>query len=75
MIKEVKAYSLFCDNCSELFMGHSSGYSMWVDNSQGREEAEDEGWIEHECKHYCPNCYSINSDDNVVIKESDKSNE
>ena len=75
MIKEVKAYSLFCDNCRELFVGHSSGYSMWVDETQTKEEADDEGWIEHGSNHYCPNCYTIDGNDSVVIKKRKDSNE
>lgn len=54
-----------CDCCGERLKDNSDfvgfiGLDIW--------EEFDHDWIEHEGKHYCPNCYSIDDDDNIVIK-------
>ena len=75
MIKEVKSYSLICDNCGETFVENYCNYSVWIDIDMAIEYAKDRDWIEHEGKHYCPECYEVDNDDNVIIKESEVSNE
>lgn len=74
MIKEVRAYSLFCDNCNETYIDNCNDYSIWLDESIAIEDAMYEDWIEHEGKHYCPSCYEIDEDDNIIIKESEDNN-
>ena len=69
MIKEVKSYAMFCDNCNELYSEPCSDYTMWVDENGARESSAEEGWIEHNGKHYCPDCYELDDDDNIIIKE------
>ena len=75
MIKEVKSYSLICNNCGETYRHKWTNYALWFDESAPLEYASEEGWIEHENKHYCPNCYEIDNDDNVIIKERDVRND
>ena len=75
MIKEVKSYSLVCDNCGETYIGNCNDYSIWLDESTAMEYAIDEDWIKHEGKHYCPSCYEVDEDDNITIKESEANNE
>lgn len=71
MIKEVKSYAMFCDNCNELYSEPCSDYTMWVDENGARESSAEEGWLEHNGKHYCTNCYELDDNDNIVIKEKE----
>lgn len=74
MIKEIESYSLVCDNCGETYRHKWTNYALWFDESAPLEYASEEGWIEHEDKHYCPECHEVD-DDNIVIKESEGDNE
>jgi len=67
MIIEVKMFTVQCDNCKK-FSGQDSDYSCWNDESTAWDDASESGWIEDEGKHYCPNCYTIDSIDNIIIK-------
>ena len=75
MIKEVECYYLLCDSCKKLFIEKFGTYSIYLDNVSPFEDAKEEGWIEHEDKHYCPNCYEIDINDNITIKEREGDNE
>ena len=68
-IFEEKCYGAKCDVCGELFEDSVTGFSIYVDEGTVIDEAQDEGWYiteDNEC--YCPKCYEIDEDDNVVIK-------
>ena len=71
MIKEVKMYTVQCDNC-KCTSGDNSEFSCWNDESTALDEAKESEWIESEGKHYCPDCYSIDDDDNIIINEKRK---
>ena len=71
MIKEVKSYYLICDNCGETYVEYYCNYCVWLEPSMAIEYAKESDWIEHEGKHYCPSCYEVDEDDNVIIKESE----
>lgn len=75
MIKEVKSYSLICDNCDKTYIDTCKDYCIWLDEYTATEYAMSDGWIENEGKHYCPNCYEVDEDDNITIKESEANNE
>ena len=68
MIIEVEMYSIQCDCCKRVGV-EDSDYAGWNDKSAAWEEADNYEWIEHEGKHYCPNCYTIDEDGNITIKE------
>jgi len=68
MIVKVEMYTVECDNCKKT-RGSESEYSCWNDEAYALEEAIDSDWIEHEGKHYCPDCYKIDDDDNITIIE------
>ena len=65
MREEVKMAVYYCDNCGEkLKDGDFIGYidaDIW--------DFGEHNWIEHEGKHYCPNCYEIDDEDNIIIKK------
>lgn len=55
-----------CDNCGERLRGIDDcvGYideDIWV--------TCDHGWVEHKGKHYCPKCYEVDDNDNIILKE------
>ena len=68
MIIEVKMYSVECDNCKTVGVKNSD-FAGWNEKSATWEEAMNANWIKHEDKIYCPDCYSIDDDDNITIKE------
>lgn len=70
MIKEVKSYSLICDNCGKTYTESYCDYSIWLEPDRAIEEAEYDEWVEHEDEHYCPNCYEVDDDDNIIIKNN-----
>lgn len=75
MIKEVTAFSLICDNCNRLFMSSFEEFTLWVTKSDAVEASINDDWIEHKDKHYCPNCYELDDNDNIVIKEKEVKDE
>jgi hypothetical protein len=71
MIKEVKMYTVCCDNCGRDAF-EDGEFSAWSCSSFALECAEDESWIIDEelfDTHYCPSCYYYDDEDNLVIKK------
>ena len=68
MIQEVKMYTVVCDNCGED-IGASSDYSCWNDEVYAWENADESDWIKLNEKHYCPNCWAYDDNDNIIIKK------
>ena len=66
MIKEFKCYTLLCDNCGADVNGDSE-VSGWDSEEYNYDIAGESDWIEHEDKHYCPDCYSFNDKDEIII--------
>lgn len=66
MIYELKEYGMTCDGCG----CYLTLYSMVKCSTEQRikDEAKECDWIEHEGKHYCPECY-IYADGKIVINE------
>ena len=71
MKQEVKSYIIVCDCCGEHFHD-GNDHCCYIDDTDGsiiESEAESSEWLTIGDKHYCPNCYSINDDDNYVTKD------
>ena len=66
MIKEFKCYTLLCDNCG-ADVNEDSEVSGWDSEEYNYDIAGESDWIEHEDKHYCPDCYSFNDKDEIII--------
>ena len=70
MKEEVKSVRFFCDCCGEQYR-NEEGFVSYVgdeDGSQIWNDAYKDGWLEFGGKHYCPDCYSFDKDDeNIVI--------
>lgn len=65
MIKITKAFVIECDNCFKEFEDYS-GFSLFSDGDNAH--PEDRGWYVHDEVHYCPDCHTINDDDEVIVK-------
>lgn len=66
MIKEVKMFTVVCDNCGKD-SNDGTEYSCWTDADQAEEMAISSEWIKEADKHYCPDCFSYDEDDNLII--------
>jgi len=67
MIYEVKMFAGNCDNCKVEIMAESE-YSCLGEESAVKDDMMDAGWIEHEGKHYCPDCFEYDNNDEITIK-------
>lgn len=73
MKQEVKSVILFCDCCGEEYR-NDEGFVCYVgdeDGSQIWDDADKDGWLEFGGKHYCPDCYSHDEDDESIIITKD----
>lgn len=69
MIHEVTMFSISCDNCNEDYIESHNGWSAMNDQSSIQELADNDGWHTDDEKHYCPNCFTINDEDNLILKQ------
>ena len=71
---KVESYNIVCDCCGESFHD-GNDFVCFSDDPDGgliRDEALTANWLEIGDKHYCPDCYSIDDDDNIVTKDGHK---
>ncbi len=72
MIKEIPMYTVLCDNC-KCDVNSGSEYAAWGDSEHSEDMAIDSDWHKVEepegvpDKHYCPDCYSIGENDELII--------
>ena len=66
MLKEVKMYTVVCDNCGKD-VNKDAEYSAWNDKNYAVEVAMKSDWIKENDKHYCPDCFTYDDDDNLLI--------
>ena len=58
-------YNVKCDRCGNL-----ANEELWRnDVAFAKEDADESGFIEVDGKHYCPDCYTIDDEDNIVVKK------
>jgi hypothetical protein len=72
MIHKVECESLSCDNCNKEYES-CEGFTIFPDDVDNR--ASDDDWHTERSeteddKHYCPNCYEVDDEDNVTVKKS-----
>ena len=66
MLKEVTMYTVVCDNCG-ADSNEGGEYSCWTDGETAKEHAMNSEWIKEGNNHYCPNCFTYDDDDKLVI--------
>lgn len=71
MVKEVKMYTVICDNCGKD-SNSGSEYSCWSEESHAKDVAMDSDWINHERKDLCPDCWHYDDEDNIIIHKVEK---
>lgn len=71
MYNKIECVTLYCDNCNEQYMNDHSGFSIFVSEADANDEADNDGWHLHgdDDKHYCPECFTIDENDNLVIRK------
>lgn len=62
MIDQQTFYAVVCDSC-----GMNDGY--WFEREVVQGIAEDSGWWVSDEGDYCPECYTVNDDDERVVKK------
>lgn len=67
MLKEVKMYTVVCDNCGKD-VNKDAEYAAWNDKRHAEEVAMESDWIKENDKHYCSDCFTYDDDDNLLIK-------
>lgn len=67
MYNKIECIYLTCDNCGEIFTENHNGFSIFLDEINAHDEADNDGWYLHG-KHYCSSCHTIDDDDILIIK-------
>lgn len=67
MIKEFTVYTILCDCCSKDVMENFE-YSGFSRIESVTEICDDSGWHREGDKRYCPDCFSIDDEDKLIIK-------
>jgi len=67
MYNEVKCISITCDNCGADFIDDHTGFSIFVDEISANDNVDNTEWCCEDGKHYCPECHTINDNDELVI--------
>jgi hypothetical protein len=75
MISEIKMFECTCDNCGEQWQhGHDGFVALADEDSLSNTVSDDEDWHtdrqpgSEPDKHYCPDCFHIDDEDNLIIK-------
>jgi hypothetical protein len=69
MIKEVKMYTVICDNCGKD-SNDGTEYSCWSEQSIAWDSAMDADWIEDNGMNYCPDCFTYGDEDELIIDKT-----
>jgi hypothetical protein len=72
MFIRVEKIKLLCDNCGLCYRDITTDFSLFKDEKTARENAEAEDWCFMGQKHYCPNCYSRDSYNNLILNNPPK---
>ena len=73
MIKEVTMFAMFCDNCGKQHEDGDAGFCAWSDDVGAVESAREDGWYEGDYGNfYCPDCYSFDDDDNLILRKIER---
>ena len=65
-IEKMEMFTVICDNC-KTSADEDTMYSCWNDESAAKDVAMEADYIYEDDNHYCPECYSYNNEDELVI--------
>jgi len=74
MIKKSESFSVTCDHCGESLITSHEGFSLFVDENDAHEYADNEGWYMEEGRdgdhdhHYCKDCHWIDDNDEMHLR-------
>ena len=71
MIKEVKMFTVICDNCGKDCFENQE-YSCWGDELYAEDIAIEAGYLKEDDEHYCQDCFSYDENDKLVIKHANQ---
>ena len=71
MVKEVKMFTVICDNCGEDLCKDTE-YSCWSESWFVVDQAIESGWYIEGDQHICDKCFSLDDEDNIVINQERK---
>lgn len=72
MIYPVTMYAGKCDNCGKEMKLGGGEYSAYGDPESVEFEMEESAYHIDSDKHYCPDCWSYDDEDNIVLKTLNK---
>lgn len=71
---KVESYKIVCDCCGDSFHD-GNDFVCFCEDADGSlicSEVESSDWMVVGDKHYCPDCYEINDNDEIVTKDGHK---
>jgi len=72
MLKEIPMYTVICDGCGKD-SNADADFAAWGCKMYASDVAMEADYIREGDEHYCPDCYSYDDEDNLVLKS--KSND
>lgn len=67
MIKTIEMYTVICDWCGKD--SASDEHSGWNDKNYAEEVAKYAAFAKIGDRHYCPDCYEYDDNDEIIIKK------
>ena len=67
MIKTIKMFTVICDRCGKD-SNAGSDYAAWSDLEGAVETALEADWYCEDGKHYCPDCFKYDDNDNLILE-------
>lgn len=71
MITDKKIFAVKCDNCGKI-CGAESDYDWWLTKEDAIKSMEGTYWRAEGDKHYCPECWDYDDEDNLIIRKERK---
>lgn len=71
MLQELKMFTIVCDGCGKD-VNEGTGYSGWNCDNYIEEIRQEAGWEKVDDKHYCPDCFEYDDNDELQILEKEK---
>lgn len=71
MIEPIEMFGATCDSCGEQWE-HAEGWTAMADKGFVKEGLDDAEWHQSDDgKTYCPNCFRIDDEDNLILTKNE----